>query len=185
MRLACFFGLLVIGLPNLAGADTLYVEPSGLTPFSEIQSAIDAAADGDVVLVFPGTYAPIDFGGRDIVVRSTGGPSLTIIDAAGTGGPAALFEAAEPPTSLLHGFTLTGGEGLPDDSIVIEVGGGIYISRQASPRISGNVIAGNTADSGAGIAVTGGAPHIYGNEISGNSALSLSLIHISEPTRPY
>ena len=172
MRLACLLGGLVFVCPNLAEADTLYVEPMGVTPYSEIQTAIDAAADGDVVLVFPGNYGPINFGGKDIVVRSTGGPSLTIIDATGTGGPAALFDTAEPPTALLHGFTLTGGEGLPDDSIVIEVGGGIYITRQASPRISGNVVTGNSADSGAGIAVTGGAPHIYGNEISGNIASS-------------
>ena len=156
-------------LPTAGFADTLFVEPTGVTPWTEIQDAIVGASDGDEILVFPGTYAPIDFLGKDLTVRSTGGPTLTTIDASGTGGPAAYFGADEPATALLHGFTLTGGEGLPDDSIVINVGGGVFITRQSSPRISGNVIVGNTADSGAGIAVTGGAPHIYGNEIRGNT----------------
>ncbi|MCO4772926.1 MAG: right-handed parallel beta-helix repeat-containing protein [Deltaproteobacteria bacterium] len=164
--------LLLCLAPRAVLADTLFVEPSGVTPFVEVQDAIDAAVDGDAILVFPGTYGPVDFGGKDITVRSTGGPSLTIIDATGSGMPAALFDDEEPSTALLHGFTLTGGEGLPDDSIVIDAGGGVYITRQSSPRISGNVITGNTADSGAGIAVTGGAPHIYGNEIRGNTATS-------------
>jgi hypothetical protein len=156
--------------PRLAPADVLYVEPRGITPFVDIQPAIDAASDGDVILVFPGDYGPVDFQGKDLVVRSTDGPLITTIDATGTGGPAALFEGGEPPTAMLHGFTLTGGQGVPDDSIVITVGGGVYITRQSSPRISGNWIVGNSADSGAGIGVTDGAPRIYGNEIRGNTA---------------
>jgi|GEM_PF-1601615 len=165
-------GVLAVLLPCFAFADTLYVDPSGVTPYTQVQDAIDAASDGDAILVFPGTYGPIDFDGKDLVVRSIGGPTLTTIDATGAGVPAARFLDAEPATALLHGFTLTGGEGLPDDSIAIEVGGGIYIARSASPRISGNIITGNTAASGAGIAVTGGEPHIYGNEVRSNTATS-------------
>ena len=157
-------------LPESARADTLFVDPSGLTPFTTVQGAIDAADDGDVILVFPGTYGPIDFVGKDLVVRATGGPAVTTIDATGSGGPAAVFVDGEPPTALLQGFTLTGGQGVPDDAFVIAMGGGVYISKMAAPRISGNVIRGNTADAGAGIAVTGGAPHIYGNVIRENTA---------------
>jgi len=46
-----------------------------------IQAGIDSAADGDTVLVGPGTYDEnIDFKGKDIVVASRDGRDATIID---------------------------------------------------------------------------------------------------------
>ena len=174
MRRPCLLASLLAfsALPGPAGADTLYVDAAGLTPFSSIQGAIDVAADGDVILVFPGTYGPIDFLGKDLVVRSIVGPATTTIDATGSGGPGATFTDTEPATALLHGFEITGGEGYVDDGLGVAMGGGIYVSKLAGPRISGNVIVGNTAVAGAGIAVTGGSPHIYGNIIQQNTATS-------------
>src|SRR5213080_499591 len=46
-----------------------------------IQAAIDAAVDGDVVAVDPGTYQEnINLEGKAIKIASTSGPSGTIID---------------------------------------------------------------------------------------------------------
>ncbi len=157
-------------LAGVASADTLFVDPAGLTPFTSIQAAIDEAVDGDVILAFPGTYGAIDFDGKDLVVRAIGGPGLTTIDATGSGGPAVTFADHEPATALLHGFEITGGEGRLDDGFAVVMGGGIYVAKRAGPRISGNVILGNTAAAGAGVAVTGGSPHIYGNVIQQNTA---------------
>jgi len=165
--------LLVLALllsASVARADTLFVDPSGLTPHTGIQDAIDVAADGDVVVVFPGTYGAIDFLGKDLVVRALAGPTLTTIDGTGSGGPAVTIASGEPSTTLLHGFTITGGTGAPDDAFVVAMGGGVYVSRMAAPRISGNVIVGNTAVSGGGLAVTGGAAQVYGNVIRENTA---------------
>src|SRR5262249_31316089 len=49
--------------------------------YPTIQAAIDAAVNGDEILVAPGTYVEsIDFKGKTITVRSSGGPDLTTID---------------------------------------------------------------------------------------------------------
>src|SRR5215471_15336020 len=46
-----------------------------------IQSAINDATDGDMVLVAPGTYVEnVNFGGKAITVTSESGPEVTIID---------------------------------------------------------------------------------------------------------
>lgn len=49
----------------------------------EIQSAIDVARRGDVVLVAAGVYPPIRTGGKTVVVRGVAGPEQTIIDGGG------------------------------------------------------------------------------------------------------
>ena len=156
-------------IPSGGGAETRWVDAAGNTPYLEIQAAIDDSADGDVVLVFPGTYAPIDFDGKELVVRSIGGPSLTIIDASAAGGAAVVVEETGPDL-LLWGFTLTGGEGVYEDAVLSVIGGGLVINRNARGRISGNVITGNTAEVGGGVAIVQATPELYGNTIALNTA---------------
>ena len=49
--------------------------------FATIQELIDAASDGDIILVEPGTYVEnINFNGKNVTLRSSGGPEITIID---------------------------------------------------------------------------------------------------------
>jgi beta propeller repeat protein len=118
--------------------------------YPSIQSGIEAAVDGDVVLVAPGVYyETINFGGKDITVTSTdpndrGIVGYTIINADGDGS-AVTFENGETSAAVLTGFTITGGFGTLNDTIEGENifwGGGIYCLR-AAPTITKNVIAGN------------------------------------------
>jgi len=115
-----------------AGAATIRVPADQPT----IQAGIDAAVDGDTVLVSAGVYEEnIVFRGRAITVSGAGGAEQTIID--GTfSGPVATFNSAERQNCVLTGFTLRNGGG------AINHGGGIHCI-EASPTISGNIISGN------------------------------------------
>ena len=67
-------------LPTLAQAATLTVPAQ----YTTIRAAINAAQNGDTVLVAAGTYSgpgnrDIDFSGKSLVVTSQAGPSSTII----------------------------------------------------------------------------------------------------------
>ncbi len=119
--------------------------------YPRIQAAIQAAEDGDVVLVAPGIYyETINFGGKDIVVTSTdpNDPKIvgyTIINAE-EDGSVVTFENGETNDAVLTGFTITGGFGTLNNSIEgggnIFWGGGIYCIN-ATPTITKNVITGN------------------------------------------
>jgi len=69
--------LMIVLLPLYSEAP-----PTSALDFRTIQRAINAATDGDVVLVAPGTYMEYDirFHGKAINVKSRAGPEVTIID---------------------------------------------------------------------------------------------------------
>src|SRR6266851_4998488 len=158
-------GLLALLLlpPVLRAQQTIHV-PAGQPT---IQSAINAANNGDTVLVAPGTYIEnINFNGKAITVTSSGGHSVTIIDG-GAKGSVVTFTTGETASSLLSGFTIRNGQSDPN-SPGLGAGGGILVG-SASPTISGNVITGNRAITGAGISVQNGSPTIQNNNITGNT----------------
>jgi len=120
--------------------------------YPTIQAAIDAAGPGDIINVAPGTYLEaVAFNGRRVTLRSTGGPSVTTIDATGLWESAVRFSAAENYDSVLDGFTITGGQGISESSTSpSRLGGGIF-SMGAVPTITNCVMHDNTADVGGGM----------------------------------
>ena len=123
---ASFFFLLVFfafSLSGIAPADTWFVDGSVAesgngetweTAFKTIQQGIDAASDGDTVIVAPETYVEnIHFDGKDIVLRSTDplDPAIvadTIIDG-DEASSVVTFSGNEGETCLLSGFTIRNG----------------------------------------------------------------------------
>ena len=68
---------------GLTGADS-NSGTSESVPKATIQAAIDAADDGDTILVAPGMYAPITSTSKTLTIRSTHGKGVTVIDGRGT-----------------------------------------------------------------------------------------------------
>jgi hypothetical protein len=151
------------------GDDTTGVRGEPSLPFKTIQAGIDAAYDGDTVLVADGTYTGIgnknlDFGGKAITVKSENGAAVTIIDCK-KDGRGFCFHSGETELSVVDGFTITNGYVGSDEG-----GGGIECSNSSSPTIRNNTITGNSSGFGGGIACNSSYPTISNNTITGNSA---------------
>jgi hypothetical protein len=108
-----------------------------------IQEQIDAAVEGEIVLVYPGTYVEnINFNGKNITLRSTNGPEVTIIDG-NENGSTVTFASGET-SAVLNGFTITNGSGTLNDS-GHHVGGGIACRYNSTPTLMNLIIEGNNA----------------------------------------
>jgi hypothetical protein len=168
--------------------------------YPSIQAAIDSAANGDTVLVAPGRYYEnIRFKGKGIVVtsqfartRDEADIDRTIIDGSRPTHPdtgtVVRFVNQEDSTSVIQGFTITGGTGTvwldAKDVTYFREGGGI-LCELGSPTIRFNHIENNSAVSKAKnvkgdslISAGGGAircgysePTITNNVIRGNRGL--------------
>ncbi|MCX8043458.1 MAG: right-handed parallel beta-helix repeat-containing protein [Desulfobacterota bacterium] len=166
---------------------TIYVN-SG----QSIQQAINAAQNGDTIVVYAGVYSEtINFKGKQITVTSAQGPSATIIDGNGIS-TVITFNSGEDRRTLLEGFTIRNGRGQKLDDFDYGFGGGI-LCRGSSPTIRGNIIEQNKADPattgnfglGGGICVYEGAyPYITNNTIRNNSAESGAGIYIFTTNDP-
>jgi len=122
-----------------------------LMVFGTIQEQIDAAVEGEIVLIYPGTYVEnVNFNGKNITVRSTNGPEVTIIDG-NASGSTVTFDSGET-SAVLNGFTIINGSGtLNDDGHY--VGGGIACRFNSTPTLMNLIIEDNNA---LGDSATGG-----------------------------
>lgn len=160
--------------------------------YSTIQSAINSSVNGDTVLVESGTYYEnINFHGKKIVVTSKfyiannlSYIQNTIINGSTPANPDSAscvrFHNGEDSTTVLQGFTITGGTGTSwtdeHGAGVYREGGGILIAYGA-PIIKNNIIKNNEAMNsyglsgagGGGLRIGDGNPKILDNVIMFNS----------------
>ena len=142
-------------------------------PFCLVQDAIDAAADGDTILVRPGNYFErIDLLGKELLLRSDRDgvprtydldPRTTILDG-GRGGSVVVCRSGEGPNTILDGLTITAG--------YAPHGGGMFIDGSSSPTVVNCTFSENSADyRGGGMYCDGGSsPTVRNCVFSENSA---------------
>ncbi len=166
-------------------AANLYVGSGGVPLYTTIQAAINASANGDYILVAPGTYnESINFLGKMVYVKGTAGPAQTTISGAGLGQSVVNAISGEIEKTVLDGFTVTAGTGLAGgincggsrptfinlrvvNNAGVNVGGVAFYN--CTSLIKNTIIAGNTATyQAAGVQVEGGHPVLQNVVIQGN-----------------
>ena len=136
------------GIPDhceVAGT-TRDVCPAGCT-YTTIQQALDAASDGDEILVGPGTYTStsdnvVNTLGKNVWLHSTHGPEQTIIDGQGLR-RGILTNSGESSQMVIKGFTIQNGNA--------EHGGGMRCYWDSQPTLKNCVFRNNVAVYGGGV----------------------------------
>jgi predicted outer membrane repeat protein len=150
------FAITCLLLALQCSAEIIVVEPDGSGDQPTIQAAIDAAYEGDEVVLSIGTFTgdgnrDIDPKGKAITIRSTNpdDPNIvaaTIIDCNGSGLSQShggfYFHSGEDANTILNGLTITNG--------YAEYGGAIFC-KTSSPAITNCMFSSNSAGRGGAI----------------------------------
>lgn len=154
--------LLLAGITTVTTADLITVDDDGNAQYSTIQAAINAAGQGDVILVAPGTYTAagasvVNPNGKSIRIRSIKGPEVTFIDGEGirTG---IRCDSEEDNTTIIEGFTITNCSASWydwNDNDQIDYweyfGGGMWNRDGSSPTVRDCIFSNNRAEYGGGM----------------------------------
>ncbi len=156
--------LSLIGLMALccgsASAAVINVPADQLT----IQAAIDVAANGDEIIIAAGTYTEqLDLLGKSLLIRGTGTPDLTIIDAGGMQGVIINSSAAVE----LRNLTL-------QNASATSTSGASIISTNSGLTLTNCVLTGNnvTDGTGAALGVLGGTLTLTNTTVINNFSSS-------------
>ncbi|MCK4414973.1 MAG: right-handed parallel beta-helix repeat-containing protein [Candidatus Eisenbacteria sp.] len=163
---------------STARADVYLVVSDGTGDFPTIQAAINAATDGDVILLGDGTFVgdgnrDLTYGGKAITIQSENDdPQGCILDCQGSEGDphrGVAFVSDETRESVLRGITImngwVGGWDFPEGS------GGAVLCEWSSPTIENCVFLNNAARSGGGMtSFYGSSPAIIDCTFEGNDA---------------
>ena len=186
MKIISCFAVIILVVFSLSTCSVFAVTIHVPSEQPSIQTAINAASDGDLVLVASGTYFDcIDFRGKAITVQGEAGVDGTVID--GLQHTVVRFDSGETLDSIIDGFTIRNGQGTDgggilcrsssptiEDCLIIDNcasydGGGIFCEDNASPMIISCSISGNLAGRwGAGIFCWASSPTITNCTISEN-----------------
>ncbi len=169
-----------------------HIMPDGSGQAPTIQAGLNAAMDGDTVLLYDGIYTgggstSLDFNGKSVRLMSVNGPEVTIIDCEGAD-RAFILDSSEGPNAVISNLTIRNGSKNQGASIKIDgssptiigcvieggnaglAGGGIYCDLGGSPIITDNIFINNIAAEGGAIYCNGASPVIQNNTFVENAA---------------
>lgn len=171
-------------------ADACTVALDGSAPYGSIQDAIDDAADGDEIVICPGTYEEALVIDRHAVsLRGRDGFTATTVDAAGRGTTLTITSGQGSDTHIT-GLTLTGGDTTGEAE---PLAGGLHLDH-SGPTVDHCLVTGNRGSgaggvaleesdaqldfvsileneggAGGGLVVYGGAPRLVHLDVAGNT----------------
>jgi hypothetical protein len=167
---------------------TLHVNWAGGADYTAIEPAVAAAADGDTVLVAPGTYTGAANRGvwvnsQNVVLRSQGDASNTIIDCEDQGWAITIWGSAPgdiDTTSIIEGFTFRGGVDAngPND------GGAAIECYNGSPIVRSCVFEANHGSAGGAIKLTSSEARVRDCIFRGNGAASGGAVLVTLSVNP-
>ncbi len=139
----------------MLNAETIHVDVNGGGDYLTIQEGINAATNGDTVLVADGIYTGVnnkdltwDGNVKHLIVKSENGPENCIIDCENDGRGFLLSNTYQNNSDIIEGFTIRNARG--------ESWGGGIDCWNASPTIQNNIIKSCTAGAGGGNGGGGG-----------------------------
>ena len=170
-----------LAVSGLVSAATLEVGTGSKTGYTTIQAAVDAARDGDTIVISPGTYTgtgnrDIDLQGKVLTIESTdpANPSVieaTVIDCQGSASQPHRGFYAVDFAGEISGLTIANG--------VAAVGGAVYCQESAlvlshchildNATLSGDAKTTTDGGAGAGVYCVDSALEIVDCLISGNA----------------
>ena len=154
---------------------TYHIKQDGTGNYTTIQEGINASADSDTVLVYPGTYYEnINYNGKSITVGSlnltTGNEQYitqTIIDGNFSGSCVRMEYVQD---GAIHGFTIQHGSGIQPNPYDYFYGGGLYLNNTNS-LIFNCFILNNETEIGGGISLANSDVFISNSKITCNHAI--------------
>jgi hypothetical protein len=163
--------LISMFLTSTALADTWTVDDDGKADFDNIQAAVDAASDGDEIIVMPGTYTSaagevVDMLGKAVWLHSSKGEQVTIIDGEGTR-RGIYCNNQEPSNTIIEGFTIT--NGYADNN---SGGGGMLNDDNSNPTLTNCTFTNNTAGAGGGMYTNESSPTLTNCTFTNNTSNS-------------
>jgi len=159
--------------PQVLAADLLVPQD-----YPTIQSAVDAAASGDRILLAPGSYIEaVVIDDIQLVLEGTAGAAGTELAGAGDGEAAFLITLAGAGAELeVRGLTVSGGFGQAG-SLGAGPGGGILVDG-ASLTVRESRFVGNAGIHGGAIQVVDGSLAVHDSLFEGNQALHGGAIYL-------
>jgi hypothetical protein len=157
-------GIALCGAANSTLAANLRVPQQ----FPTIQSAINAAAREDTILVAPGTYVENLLIDKPLTLGSTAGAESTVIDGAATG-PVIIAHGTDSERVTIFGFTITNGLSTIDNLTAnpSSSAGGV-MAESMTVTIRNNIIRNNVGCMGSAISTSSATVTIERNQIIDN-----------------